>query len=303
MEEWFEQPKLVVDGQTHNIIVHRQTAEVLEPHICAAAHLHGYIEIIYCLSGTHEVLLNWKPYRVSAGDMLLINSREIHQIRTISNEKSDYIVLRFEPELLFSLYPDTFEVKYMLPFVVNENPIQNVFPQKEIKDTFIPQVFWELLNDYVEMPYLYELSLHTNIHRIFVWILRYWHQNGIQIENTVDNVGLTKRFQSVLDYMYKHYAEEISVSDMAELHHMSYSYFSRMFKRVVGQNFSEYLNNIRIRKAEHLLVTTDLSITEIAMGTGFSSSSYFVQQFKSQKKVSPLQFRNKFKTDDTKTLP
>lgn len=81
---------------------------------------------------------------------------------------------------------------------------------------------------------------------------------------------------------------------MAALCHMSYSYFSRMFKKVVHRSFREYLNYIRISKSELLLATTDLSITDIAMQTGFSTSSYFIQQFKLYKKISPKQFRKKF---------
>ena len=302
MDEWFEQSREIVDGKEHYIVVHENKKKGGGPGLCVAAHSHSYIEILYCIDGTHEALLNWKPYIFKPGDMVLINSREIHQIKCLSTGESRYLVLRFEPELLYSIYSNVFEIKYILPFITRENAIQKVFTAKEISNTFIGEVFYELLKDYTTQPYCYELALHTNIYRIFLWILRHWNESGIKIDSVIDDFNLIKRFQSVLDYMYKHYAEEISVSDLAAMNHMSYSYFSRMFKKVIGQNFREYLNHIRIKKAEQFLVSTDFSITEIAMETGFSSSSYFVQQFKRLKKISPRQFRNKFKIEE-KAMP
>ena len=150
--------------------------------------------------------------------------------------------------------------------------------------------------------YCYEFALHTNICRIFLWILRHWHQNGVKLDISSEDESIIKQFKPVLEYMRKHYDQEITALDMAELSHMSYSYFSRMFKRIMKQSFREYLNFIRIEKSELLLVTTQLSITDIAMQVGFSSSSYFIQQFKVHKKISPLQFRKKFINTEKTTL-
>lgn len=292
METWYEEPKVVVNGEERHIVVHIQSLPA--PITCARAHAHEYIEMLYCLSGTHEILLNWKSHTFTTGDMVLVNSREIHQIRAVSHGISSYIVVRFEPELLYTSYQNAFELKYMLPFTLNERTPQKVFQAEEIKDTFLPEIFYELLRDYTDQPYGFEFALRTNICRIFLWVLRYWNQSGITLHTAVEDSGLIEQFQHVLDYLNKNYDQDISASGMAALCHMSYSYFSRMFKKVVHRSFREYLNYIRISKSELLLATTDLSITDIAMQTGFSTSSYFIQQFKLYKKISPKQFRKKF---------
>ncbi|MFR2464209.1 MAG: helix-turn-helix transcriptional regulator [Clostridia bacterium] len=59
------------------------------------------------------------------------------------------------------------------------------------------------------------------------------------------------------------------------------------------KTFREYLNFVRISEAEKLLLNTDLNITEIAMEVGFSSSSYFIEQFKQLKSISPKRFRQR----------
>ena len=291
MENWYEEPKNIVNGEECHIIVHKNILP--GPIICASPHAHEYIEILYCHSGTHEIMLSWKPYVFEPGDMVLINSREVHQIRAVSKEMSDYTVVRFEPELLYAVYQNSLELKYMLPFTLNEATPQKVFHANEIADTFLPDIFTELLDDYCNRPYCYDFALRTNICRIFLWVLRYWNRMGITLPEN-ENQNLWKQFKAVFDYVDRCYDQNITAAQMANLCHMSYSYFSRMFKQVTHQNFREYLNYTRIAKSEILLVNSDLSITDIAMQTGFTSSSYFIQQFKELKKISPKQFRKKY---------
>jgi len=84
---------------------------------------------------------------------------------------------------------------------------------------------------------------------------------------------------------------------MATLCNLSYSYFSRLFTKIMKRSFREYLNYIRILNAEKLLTTSELNITEIAMMVGFSTSSYFIQQFKHYKEISPKQYQMKYRKE------
>lgn len=293
MDEWIEEPKVVVDDEEMQVVVHENILP--GPIICTPVHAHKYIEVLYCISGAHEIFLNRERYTFSKGDMVLINSRELHQINAITDEMSNYIVVRFEPDILYTSYQNAFELKYLLPFSLNESATKKVFTSDVIENTFLPDVFHELLKDYTNKTYCYEFAIRTNICRIFLWILRYWNQNGLTVHSAINDDRLIKQFKPVLEYINKNCTQNISAWDMAEFCHMSYSYFSRTFKKVVNKSFREYLNYQRIRQAALLLATTDLSITDIAMQTGFSSSSYFIQQFKLIKHVSPKLFRNKFR--------
>ena len=102
-----------------------------------------------------------------------------------------------------------------------------------------------------------------------------------------------QKLQNLVDYLDKHYAEEISAEEMAKMCSMSYSYFSRFFKKVMRKTFTQYLNLIRIAEAEKLLLTTDMNITEVGLSSGFTNSSYFIKQFKHYKSISPKQFKIK----------
>ncbi|MEE0868089.1 MAG: AraC family transcriptional regulator [Clostridia bacterium] len=293
MKEPYFEPKNLKNGRIPKIIAHSQKANGIT--VCCPAHYHSYIELIYCLCGKFKTWANNNQYYIFPGDLIVINSNDVHAIQSVSEEGGEYIVLRFEPEILYESSHDIFEAKYTLPFIINNSSTQKVFPYSEIYSTDIPKLMHNALSEYENADYGYELALRSDICRIFVWILRFWSRNGIQFtEGTSISSEHIKAMQTVLEYIAGHYSEEISAESMAELANMSYSYFSRIFKQVMNKSFNDYLNYVRIIEAEKLLASTDKSITEIAYETGFSSSSYFIKIFDKYKGMPPGNFRKKF---------
>lgn len=257
-----------------------------------SAHYHSYIEIIYSIEGSNEIFLNDTRSTFSTGDLVLINSRDVHSIVCGDGV---YLVLRFEPELLYGSPQSAIELKYVLPFVLNSFKHQTVFLKHELEKSVVPQRLFEIYEENKKKSYGYEIAVRTKINEIFLWFLRYWHKKNINIDlNLAAHEGAAKRLQDVFEYVSKNYGNDISAADMAELCSMSYSYFSRTFKKIMKKSFSEYLTYVRISEAEKLLITSDMNITEIAMQVGFSTTSYFIQQFKNIKLISPKQYRKKF---------
>ncbi len=293
MSEAYLEPKYKYGGVTMKIVCEKQDFDGCC--LCCVAHYHSYIELIYCLGGEYSVLLGNVSHKFMSGDLLVINSNEVHTIQSVSPDGGSYIVLRFEPELLYDSTRDVFEVKYVLPFMINNATPQKIFKNSEIYCTDIPTLMYDALNEYNERRNGFELVLRSDICRIFVWILRYWDGSGITLRTAeaVDSEHI-KIMQTVLDYIAVHYSEDISAESMARLANMSYSYFSRVFRRVMNKSFNDYLNFVRTTEAERLLTSTDMSITEIAYDTGFSSSSYFVKIFGEYKGISPSKFRKRF---------
>ena len=293
MAEAFLEPKAQRVGITQKIVCHIQGVDHI--HRCCMAHYHSYIELINCLRGVFRVVLNNQKYEFLTGDLLVINSNEVHSIDCISEGGGRYIVLRFEPELLYDSSLDIFEVKYVLPFTMNDMTPQKIFPHSEICATDIPRLMYDALKEFDDRKSGFELALRSDIYRIFVWILRYWNNNGIHLPRTSSMTSEhIQNMQVVLEYISNHYSEEISAESMARLANMSYSYFSRIFKQIMNKSFNDYLNFVRITEAEKLLTSTDRNITEIAYATGFSSSSYFIKIFDKYKGMSPSRFRKKF---------
>ncbi|MDD5602584.1 MAG: AraC family transcriptional regulator [Eubacteriales bacterium] len=261
----------------------------------AGAHIHDFIEIIYALSGEYQILLNTKEYFFGEGDMVLINSNEIHNIVSLHKGNNQYAVVKFEPELIYTASQSLFEVKYILPFIMKESTHQKIFKKGDIKNTIIPDIMSNILREYDDKKYGYELAIRANIFNLFLFILRSWNARNVDLNISQDiNKSIVLRLQKVLDYIENNCQNDITALEMSNLCNLSYSYFSKIFSKTMRKNFREYLNYVRISKAEKLLATSDFNITDIAMEAGFSTSSYFVQQFKRYKGISPKQFQIKY---------
>ncbi len=291
-EAYFEEQKPAAGGILYPFSCHLQ--EGMGRGIIAPAHWQYYIEILYCLEGKVKVLLGGESYNFTVGDMVLINSREVHSVSADEEGEVRYIVLKFDPEVLYTTSKTIFESKYVLPFTMTKSTHQKLFTRHELKDTSIPALLQEILHEYRQKSYGFELAIRTHICRIFLWILRSWKEKGLDlnIDYALKESDI-QRLQKVFDYLDENYQNDITVKSVSRLCSMSYSYFSKYFKAAIGKTFTEYVNYVRITEAEKLLHTTDLNITEIAQKTGFSTSSYFIQQFRHYKNISPKQFRKK----------
>ena len=273
---------------------HTQVA--MGPKMMSPAHIHNYIEILYALSGKYQILLNNKEYYFQTGDMVLINSNEIHHIFSMAEKENEYIVIKFEPEMLYTTAQSLFEMKYVMPFILNESTHQKVFLKEDIEKTLIPELIKGISTEYTEKKYGYELAVRANIYNLFLFILRRWNEQNMDLNIDQEiNKDMVGRMQKVFDYIEENYQNDITAMEMALLCNLSYSYFSRLFTRIMKRSFREYLNYVRVTKAEKLLTNAELNITEIAMQVGFSTSSYFIQQFKHYKDISPKQYQLKYK--------
>lgn len=97
--------------------------------------------------------------------------------------------------------------------------------------------------------------------------------------------------QQMVKYINEHLSEEITLQMLADVFHMNASYVSQYFKKETGMNLTTYISRLRIQKAEHLLRTTEKSITEIAEAVGFHDYRFFSRSFKQMTGFTPSQFR------------
>ncbi|TDW99217.1 AraC family transcriptional regulator [Dinghuibacter silviterrae] len=99
------------------------------------------------------------------------------------------------------------------------------------------------------------------------------------------------RINKVCQYIQKHSSEDVSLQKIASLVHLSESAFCKFFKRTTGKTFSDYVVEIRLGHACHLLSESDDPISEIAYRSGFDSLSYFNRVFLRKKGLRPREFR------------
>ncbi|TVX86841.1 PocR ligand-binding domain-containing protein [Paenibacillus agilis] len=99
--------------------------------------------------------------------------------------------------------------------------------------------------------------------------------------------------QPAFDYMYTHRSVTIKLTDMADLCHVSPSYFSRLFTKETGESFSTFVPRLKMECAKQMLESTDSAISQISNELGFSEPSYFIKTFKKFEKCTPAVYRKK----------
>ena len=118
-------------------------------------------------------------------------------------------------------------------------------------------------------------------------------KNSENLENQEERV-----ISSITRYMQEHLSEEISLAVLADVFHLNPQYISQLFKNEIGVGFLAYLTNIRIEKAKKLLLSTALSVTDVASQSGYGDYRVFTKVFKKTEGVTPSQFRREFLNND-----
>ena len=223
----------------------------------------------------------------------IINSGESHDL-LFDRSDGHYIVIKVLPEILYSGDQSVFEMKYVMPFLIKNSDNKRHFTKEKQGDYYIHDAIIRIMDEWQVKDYGFELSMRSDILKVFLWVLRYWHKHGLVALGQFDYSDEIRHIiQHALEYIAKNYAI-LTEAEVADHCNLSYSYFSRMFKKVMHQSFSEYLIHYRITKAEQLLSSTDQSISEISEKVGFSAPSYFIYQFKAKKNISPKQYKMKY---------
>jgi len=93
------------------------------------------------------------------------------------------------------------------------------------------------------------------------------------------------------DYIHAHQTEDLSLGQVAKAVNTSTFYFCKLFKKVTGINFTDYVSRVRIEKARNLLLNRNLRVSEIAYEVGFQSLTHFNRVFKKILGQSPTQYR------------
>ena len=100
-----------------------------------------------------------------------------------------------------------------------------------------------------------------------------------------------ERMKRMMGYIQEHFREKLTVRSIAECIPISERECFRLFQNSIGITPAEYLLSVRLENAQVLLMNTDRSILDIALETGFGTSSYFGKIFRKHHRLTPLQYR------------
>lgn len=260
-------------------------------------HWHTAAEIIMPIENGYKVVVNDIIYELNQGDIIVLPSGELHQLYAPKTGKR--IILQFDCSLLYNLngFDSTFHMFH--PCTVITAPKSPDIHQK--LETLLLQIMEEYFNT---MP-LKEASIYHMLIEFFVTLGR----SCINADRRFPNANSNKqheyidKFLTVCNYMNEHCTENINVNDLASLAGFSKFHFTRLFKQFTNMSYYDYLNKQRIMHAEKLLIDPNISITEIAMQSGFNSLATFNRIFKAQKRCTPSEYKRLYGSNFSRINP
>jgi two-component system response regulator YesN len=116
-----------------------------------------------------------------------------------------------------------------------------------------------------------------------------WAAANVEMEE--ENRFHQRIVQKAMEFINANYTKVVSLQDVAEHVSISKNYMSELFKKVTGQNFIDYLIQLRLNRAKELLKTSTLKIYEVAEISGFNDVKYFSKLFKKIENMSPAEYR------------
>lgn len=254
----------------------------------AAPHVHEYFEILLCREGEFRLEAGDAQARLRTGDLAIIDPMEVHSTHALSAGGNAYMVLKFVPELMYSAEQPLYELGTLAAYMRLRASHRLVFPAEQVRQSGMDGIMERIFSEYRAKEFGYALSVRAEIMRLFVKILRDWHATGAPDLPDAESMA---QLQRAYEFIEANYAGEVTLAAVARHCNMSYTAFSRFFSRHAGRSFTEALLMTRIKKSMRLINSTELSITEIAARTGFSSTSHYIRCFKSVTGITPLKYR------------
>lgn len=151
-------------------------------------------------------------------------------------------------------------------------------------------VWSRLFETAASSDHIRDMRINEGLNELLTLIMQEsWHADD-------ENVSQKRRdLVAIKDYLHHHYAEKISLDELAEKFYINKYYLTRIFKEQFGISINQYLLQLRITSAKRALRFTDETVEEIGYQCGLGAPHYFSRMFKKMEGIPPSEFRAKWK--------
>jgi AraC-like DNA-binding protein len=244
-------------------------------------HYHDEIELLVVYEGELGITVNGENYYASAGEVVYVASGMPHS--TFADKSGViYGLLQFRDGDFID--PENRKIiKYSMKLhLLSEAPI------RILKSDPIKNEFDAIIEELSEKQRAFETMIRSSMLRIIAILNR---EGALSFNEEAYLSSTGQKLLPALAYINENYREDISLTEISAKLGFNESYFCRIFKQAIGATFTEYLNFVRVCKAEKLLAKGHDSILNISESVGFSSVSYFNRIFKKYRNCSPRVYR------------
>lgn len=247
--------------------------------LCFNMHWHDRMELLQVVSGCLELHLGEERFRVWPGQVGIIGPKRMH-CGFAGESGVAYHTIMFNVEKFYNATQAT--EKYLVPVYENITNFQPVTADQQVVDAVDKMV--NLLTIEKEKNALLAIG---SVYEIIGLLYQHCKSDTEVIPNA-DN-----KFKPILEYMNNNFAEKISAKDICTRFGYNETYFCRRFKAMTGMTVMNYIQILRMEKAQKLLRGSEEDVGNIAWQCGFSDVSYFSNCFKKRFGITPTDFRKK----------
>ncbi|MBC8060816.1 MAG: helix-turn-helix transcriptional regulator [Clostridiaceae bacterium] len=246
-------------------------------------HHHDFYECYFFISGDVTYLIEGKIYCLEPGDIILINSKELHQ--AIINSKDvtyERIVLWIDRSFLKEISTMETDLSLCFESLIRKNVLRANFE--------LQQNIRSLLNKLISLEEYkgigYELLYKAYIIELMVHINNITFNDKIRLDVNIKKSNL---IDGIIKYINEHIEEDITVDELSECFYLSKFHLSREFKKHTGTTIHRYIIQKKLIEAKELILK-DTPITSVYKQCGFGDYSNFFRAFKNEYGVTPKQF-------------
>ena len=235
-------------------------------------HWHEHLEFTYITSGVGQFIIDGEVINVHAGDLLFVAPNRPHTLLSSRGVDFDCLLMRTE---LFT-----------------EDELSKMNFKSLIRgDERVNRLLYNIKEEYSNDADMSEMNKKALAFSLIVHLIRNHNVKPDSEEENRIRAEWLSRIKVVEKYISENYKNKITVSELARLLYVSDGHFCRFFKRHMGISAIEYLNVYRVSKALDLLRDRALSITDVALQTGFDDVNYFSRVFKKIRHQTPTEYR------------
>lgn len=270
----------------------------LEPHTLLGPRDIFDYELLYLKEGSARITVEGRVYDGNPGDVFLFRPHQRHKIECLNN----FPVI--QPHVHFDLQYRADQRDVFVSYVTDEEmtPEQKTFFRSDIMDRFYPSIPDQihLQNSKVFEEYLFDLIDEYNMPSSFTQVRQQWYfmrlfdlyltEVGyfLHIEGHSNAESIASRMKLYLD---NNTSRRVTLEELADVVHLDKSYIIRLFRQFYQETPISYHQKVRIKRAKSMLLYTNLSVTEIASNTGFSSIHDFDRVFRKMDGAAPSVYR------------
>lgn len=252
-------------------------------------HWHSEFELNRILQGAGEFICGDEHFTAREGEFLLIPPNMLHAAYPLENHELVYQVLVFHPAMIGANTNDRCTIECIRPFMNNSIQVSGAIgpdsPNYAEVKLSVDNIFSCVFGNLPEL----DLLLKSELLRLF-WLLNQTANTTISDDTSISYSELVR---PALEYMMNNLQETISIDHLADISHLSKSYFMNCFKKAVGMGAIEHLTHLRINAACDALSDTNKMVSEIAFTCGYCNLSNFNRQFKQIMGCSPKEYRKR----------